>query len=118
MDMIFILKEGIVSLKRARMSAVVAVTAIALSLTLLAVFAVAGLNLNTFFNIYKQVQLEVFLEPGIRQSRLNSLKSAIADLPQVGAVEYINAEEALAEFKKSFGEDIATVLDENPLPPS
>jgi cell division transport system permease protein len=119
MNFFFLIKEGIVSLRRARLTALISVITICLSLTLIGVFLLAGQNVKDIFvRFYKQVEIEVFLEPSLSDRQIKDLKKKIEDGPQVSEVKYISRQQALEEFQKTFGEDLSNVLSENPLPAS
>ncbi len=119
MNLLFILKEGLISLKRARVSAFIAIISLSLSLTLIGLFGIVGQNVkDVFFKVYKQIELEVFIEPVLSESEISQLTQKIKQDSRIANVKFIPREKALAEFKKNFGEDISSVLDENPLPSS
>jgi len=119
MKILFLLKEGVVGLKRARLTALISVVSITLSLTLVGIFYLTGYNFkNIFLRFYQQIEIEAFLEPGLSQKRINELRKEIEKESLVEKVRFISTKQALEEFKKSFGEDISYVLEENPLPPS
>lgn len=119
MKIAFLIKEGIVSLKRARVSAFVTILSISLSLSLIGIFGLVGQNVkDVFLRFYKEVQLEVFLDPSLSASRIDQLKNRISQNVQVDDVIFISREQALEEFRKTFGEDLKGILSENPLPPS
>ncbi|MEJ2633888.1 MAG: permease-like cell division protein FtsX, partial [Calditrichia bacterium] len=107
------------SLKRARVSAFVTILSISLSLSLIGIFGLVGQNVkDVFLRFYKEVQLEVFLDPSLSASRIDQLKNRISQNVQVDDVIFISREQALEEFRKTFGEDLKGILSENPLPPS
>jgi len=119
MKIFFLLKEGIINLGRARMATLISIISISLSLTLIGIFAVVGQNVKLLFNrFYKQVEIEAFLDPTLDKNEIEHLRQEILKNSQVSELKFISPEEALAEFLKSFGEDISSVLNENPLPPS
>jgi cell division transport system permease protein len=119
MTLFFIIKEGIISLKRARLSAVITILSIALSLILLGLFGIIAQNVkHTFLKFYKQVQVEVFLDPTVTAREVNQLKEQISRRSEVARVQYISPTMAMEEFRQSFGIDIGQVLEKNPLPPS
>ncbi len=119
MTLFFIIKEGIISLKRARLSAVITILSIALSLVLLGLFGIIAQNVkHTFLKFYKQVQVEVFLDPTITDQEVSQLKAQISRRSEVNRIQYISPTMAMEEFRQSFGIDIGQVLEKNPLPPS
>lgn len=119
MNFFFLLKEGIVSLKRARLSAVISIVSISLSLTLIGIFVIAGQNVkDMFYRFYKQVELEAFIDPSLPEKEIAVVQGKIREYQEVEDVRFISSRQALAEFQNSFGEDLSSVLNENPLPPS
>ncbi len=114
----FLIKEGILGLRRARMASVVALLSIGLSLFLFGLFLSAAINLSrTFGQMFRQVQLEVFIDPSLDPDTLEQLRIRLEKHPAVAGVDLITAQQALKEFQENFGRDLIRVLDENPLPP-
>lgn len=62
--------------------------------------------------------MEVFLSPEIEMNQITNIKEVLLRVPGITNATFISKEEAAIIFKKEFGEDINTVLDFNPLPPS
>jgi len=113
------LKEGIIGLRRARVAATASIISLSLALTLLGTFALTGLNLkDVIFRFYKEIEIEAFIDPSLAGDQIKDLQQKIKQYPQISAILFISREEALLEFQKIFGEDLQTVLEENPLPPS
>ena len=118
MNTFFIIKEGIISLKRARLSSVISIISIALALTLIGIFLIVGNNLKDVFNkFYKNIELEVFLDPALSKDQETKIQQALQDDPRVEKIQYISREQALKEFQELFKENLQNVLNENPLPP-
>jgi cell division transport system permease protein len=119
MNFFYIIKEGILGFKRARLAVTISVISIALSLVLVGVFAMVVQNMAGIFQkFYRQVQLEVFIDPSLAISQVERLQQKIQQHYLVDSVIFVSPEQALLEFEKDFGADLVTVLDENPLPPS
>ncbi len=119
MNILFTLKEGMINLKRARLSAVVSILSISLALSLIGISLLAGENLRDIFDrVYQQVEIEVFLQPGVNAGKIKQLRKKLARDTRVTKVIYISREKALEEFQKNFGEDLSTIIEENPLPAS
>lgn len=119
MNSFFIIKEGLLGFKRARLAVTISVISIALSLLLVGIFGVTLHNLTDLFQRYfKRVQLEVFIDPSLAISQVKKVEQKIQKYPAVDSVNFVSPEQALKEFEKDFGEELVTVLDENPLPPS
>ena len=119
MRVFFFLKEGIVGLKRARLSAIIAITSLCVALTLIGIFSVAALNLkDTLFQFYREIEIEAFLDPVLSPDQIHQLQQRIQAFPEISRVSYVSREQALQEFQKVFGENLRAVLKENPLPAS
>lgn len=119
MSILFILKEGITNLKRARTAALISILSIALALFLVELFFVAGFNLRGVFGrFYKQLEIEAFLEPGLNQREITRLRQKIEKDGRIREIRFISKEEALEEFEKTFGGDFKNIIRENPLPAS
>lgn len=119
MNSFFIIKEGILGFKRARLAVTISVISISLSLLLVGIFGVTLQNIADIFEqSFKRVQLEVFIDPSLAISQVKRLEQRIQQNSAVDSVSFISPEQALKKFEQDFGEELVTVLDENPLPPS
>jgi cell division transport system permease protein len=115
----FFLKEGIVGLKRAKQSAIIAISSLCIALTLLGIFSIAALNLkNALFQFYREIEIETFLDPALSSDQISSLQQKIQEFPEIAQVIFVSREQALQDFQKVFGENLQEVLKENPLPAS
>lgn len=119
MKLLFLLKEGFAGFRRARLAVTIALTTTTLSLALLGLFGLVAQNLSdSFQRIFYQIRLEVFVDPSLGESDLQTLKSEIERIEAVQSAEYISPGAALQEFEKDFGKELVTILESNPLPPS
>lgn len=119
MNLFFIIKEGILGFKRARLAVTISVISISLTLILVGVFGMVVQNLADIFQkFYRQIQLEVFIDPSLAVSQIQKLDQKILRFSVVDSVIFKSPEQALKEFEEDFGADLVSVLDENPLPPS
>ncbi len=119
MRLFFIVKEGFQGFRRAPLATSISVIAIAISLFLVGLFSLSVYNLSDIFQrFYQTVHLEVFIDPSLSVEQRTALRSQIQRIPAVERVEYISPDQALQEFEKQFGEELVTVLQQNPLPPS
>jgi len=119
MRIFFLIKEGVAAFNRARLASVISVVTITLSLTLLGIFGALVENLAVeFHKFYQHAQLEVFVNPAISPGKLKDLQDYLKSISAVDSVRYVSAQEALRQFEKDFGQDLAAILEENPLPPS
>ncbi|HQQ85704.1 MAG TPA: permease-like cell division protein FtsX, partial [Candidatus Marinimicrobia bacterium] len=69
-------------------------------------------------NIRSQFDITIFVH---RNASLTDLENFIEELSyfkEIEKIDYISTDSAAAQFKAEFGEDIFSILDYNPLPPS
>jgi cell division transport system permease protein len=119
MKLFFFIKEGFIGLRRARLSALISIIALCLTLSLMGILFLTGINLkDVVFQFYREVEIEAFLQPNLKSNQLNRLKERISNYPQTAKINYVSREQALEEFQKIFGNDIQSILNENPLPAS
>ncbi len=81
----------------------------------------SGLNAGLQY-VEQKVEIVADLEPSASASQVEALRAEIAGKPEVAAVEYVSADEALARFRARLAEqkreDLTAYLDRNPLPAS
>lgn len=70
--------------------------------------------------IEKKVDVVVYFTPGTTEDRVFSVKGALEKLPEVSAINYISAADALTSFREKYQNDYLTIaaleeLKENPL---
>lgn len=114
----FVVHEAILNLRRNGLMTIAAVTTVAISLTILGMFAAAILSLDALANSLptKLDEIAVFLKDGIDSQDKLLLQSQIKKIPGVTSVELISKEAAWPKFKESLGEDIELGDMKNPLP--
>lgn len=119
MNLIYILKEGYSGFKRAKLAATASVITISISLLLLGLFLIVSLNTSRIVSLIEdKVEIEAFLQEPIKTNQINEIQKSILSVAGVDSIQFISKEEAARIFKQDFGEDIYSVLDFNPLPPS
>lgn len=115
----YTLKESYSGFQRAKLSSIISVFTIAISLLLLGVFAILTINASRFIEALRnKVELEVFLQEPLTRQEIAELQKQVTALEGVSTLTYISKDDAARIFKQEFGEDINKVLDFNPLPPS
>ena len=115
----YTLKEGISGFKRARLSTVISIFTMTVSLLLLGLFVIIYTNTNQLIKSFRdKVEIEVFLSATTSDSVATALKTQFLDIPGIIGTTFISKDDAAKIFKKEFGEDVTTVLDFNPLPAS
>jgi cell division transport system permease protein len=119
MSFSYTLRESISGFKRTKLSTFVSIVTISISLLLLGIFAVITINTSRFIDTLRnKVEMEAFLQEPITRGELADLIEKVTEIPGVGQVIYVSKEEAALIFKEQFGEDVQSVLEFNPLPPS
>ncbi|MCK5146069.1 ABC transporter permease [bacterium] len=119
LNLAYAFREGVIGLQRARLSSVLTIVTIAVTLTLFGVFASVTYNLRRMVShVREQILLEVFLDPGLDGESIDRLSNKITVTTGVGEVVYISKAEALERFTRELGEDPLEILGDNPLPAS
>jgi cell division transport system permease protein len=119
MSLAYTLRESISGFTRTKLSTTISIVTISISLMLLGIFAVITINTSRFIDSFRtQVEMEAFLQEPISRDSVADVIRLVTEVPGVSQVIYISKDEAAEIFKQQFGEDIKTVLDFNPLPPS
>jgi cell division transport system permease protein len=119
MSLSYTIRESFSGFRRTKISSTISVMTLSAALFLLGLFAVVSLGTERFLQqLRSRVELEAFLCEPIESTTVDSLGQAIASLPEVDSVAYVSKAQAAEIFKKEVGEDVLSVLDFNPLPPS
>ncbi|MBA4311211.1 MAG: hypothetical protein C0417_01135 [Chlorobiaceae bacterium] len=119
MSLGYIIKEGIGGFRRAKLASFGSIITIAIALMLVGLFYVVSTNTSKLVEgIRQRVELEAFLEEPVSRQRVVELERQLISIEGIEQVRFISKEEAAKIFKEEFGEDINSVLDFNPLPPS
>jgi|ERR1041385_4817019 cell division transport system permease protein len=119
MKLVYVVKEGLSGFSRAKLAALGSIITITLSLLLVGLFYVISVNTARIVEgIREKVELEAFLEEPVSRQRINEIQEQLLAIEGVDHVQFISKEDAARIFKEEFGEDINSVLDFNPLPPS
>ena len=119
MSFTYAIREGISGFQRAKLAAVGSILTIMVSLLLLGLFYVTSVNTNRILDsLRSKVEMEAFLDEPLSSARIGELRKSISAIEGVDHVYFVTKEEAAKIFKQEFGEDINSVLDFNPLPPS
>lgn len=119
MSFSYTVRESLSGFTRTKLSSIVSIITICISLILLGLFAILTVNAARFVEALRsKVELEAFLHEPVQEATVDSLIRVTLDIEGVESVTYVTKEEAARVFREEFGEDITTVLDFNPLPPS
>jgi cell division transport system permease protein len=119
MNLSYVFRESFSGFKRAKLASTISVFTVTISLTLLGIFAVLSLSFYQVLNeIRSRVEIEMFLNEYITEKKALVLLDDLKRNPAIDSTYYISKVQAATIFKKQFGEDITTVLGDNPLPSS
>lgn len=119
MSLSYTLRESVSGFKRTKLSSVISIMTVSISLLLLGIFAVITINASRFItSLRNKVELEAFLQEPITDEETAGLLRSVEAIPGIATVTYISKDQAAKIFREEFGEDISSVLDFNPLPPS
>ncbi len=117
MALFYSFKEGFSGFKRARLSTIISIFTMTISLLLLGLFVIIYSNANRMIQSFRdKVEMEVFLSADIDSTGAKAFEERFRSMKGIAGVTYVSKEQAAKIFKKEFGEDINTVLDFNPLP--
>lgn len=118
----YFLREAFRSLWRNAFMTIASVATMALSLIMLGMFILIGLNLNHMANqVESTVEISVYLKDDISEEEFQSLEEQLKGLQGVQELTYMNKDQALERFKERLGDrkDLLDALGgENPLPAS
>lgn len=119
MSLSYTIRESFSGFRRTKISSTLSVMTAAVALLLLGLFAVVTIHAERFLEqLRSRVELEAFLFEPVTGITVDSLGQVVASFPEVDSVIYVSKAQAAEIFKTEFGEDILSVLDFNPLPPS
>lgn len=119
MSLRYTLSESFSGFTRAKLSSLLSIVTIAISLLLLGVFTVLTVNTSRFIEALRnRMEFEAFLQEPLTRAETEALAARVRAIQGVDSIVYVSKEEAARIFRQEFGEDINTVLDFNPLPPS
>ncbi len=119
MSLSYTLRESLSGFSRTKLSSVISILTICVSLLLLGLFGVMTLHASRFIeSLRDKIELEAFLQEPITEEQIAELQRSVSATEGVRKVTFVSKEEAAKIFRKDWGDDITTVLDFNPLPPS
>jgi len=119
MSFYYALKESLSGFKRVKISGIITIFTITVSLLLLGVFLIVLENINGIVqNIRNRIEIEAFLKDNLTDKEKNNIKLSLLKIEGIKDINFISKEEASKIFKEEFGEEINSVLDFNPLPES
>jgi cell division transport system permease protein len=115
----YIIREGLTGITRSKMAFMISVFSVTSSLFLVGVGTLAVDNgLKVIENLQADYDLEVFLENDSDTADKRNIAELITSFPGVIRLDYLSKEDAARLYNAEFGEDVLSVLDDNPLPSS
>lgn len=117
----YAIEEAAASLWRGRQSGLLSTGTIALALFVLGGFLLVTANLEQLGDQWSSAaEMSVYLKEGVAPPERGAIERTLASAPIVASQEYVAKSEALARFRRTFGELSAAIdgLGENPLPAS
>lgn len=115
----YTVKEGFSGFSRAKLAAIGSIITVTIALLLLGLFYIISTNTSRIMvGLRGKVEMEAFLQEPITQQRINAIQEEMNAVEGVERVQYISKEEAAKVFRQEFGEEVGSVLNFNPLPPS
>ena len=119
MSFAYTLRESASGFQRAKLSSLLSVATISISLILVGLFAAVTINASRLIDTLRsRLDMEAFLTEPVTDDEVTGLQSRIIRLEGIDTVVFISKDEAMKIFKQETGDDITKVLDFNPLPPS
>jgi cell division transport system permease protein len=114
----FVFRECLRSIKRSPISLVLIALTIGVGVGLTAVFAyVASSARAELARIERSITIDVYFEPSLdNETARLTFEREIAAKPGVTEARFVTKEEALQEYESGTGQDVRSVLGENPLP--
>jgi len=114
-----IIKESFSGFRKVKVSGIITIFTITVSLLLLGVFLLVLENISDVVqHIRNRIEIEAFLKERLDAGERDAVYKRITSIPGIQSAKFISKEEASKIFKQEFGEDIHKVLDFNPLPES
>lgn len=116
----YAIREGAANFRRAKFAAFASTSAIAVSLVLIGVFAIAGYKAQSITSRLREQagEMEVFIERAADEEAKEALHARIETLPGVDRTAFISHEEAARIFRREFGEEASLFEDPTFLPAS
>jgi len=119
MSFAYTIRESFSGFARARLSSLLSVLTICVSLILVGIFGAVTVNASRLIDLLRsRLDMEAFLTEPVTDDDVAALEARITALEGVEQVTYVSKDDALRIFQEETGDDIGKVLDFNPLPPS
>lgn len=117
--LIFCLVDGLAGLRRSKLSGILTIFTVSISIYFIGAFWVLSSSFITIFDeIRAKVVLETFISDQLQGEEIAELSRELALMSKVDSVQFVSKDEALEIFRETFGEDYSQLIEENPLPAS
>jgi cell division transport system permease protein len=117
--MLFIIKESLLSIKKAKGSFFISLLSTSISIFLITLswflYDISGAVQS---QLKKEIILNIFIGDLLQEEEINTLTGELKSQEYISSVDFISKESAAETFIKETGEDFRKVLDYNPLPAS
>ena len=119
MALSYTLREGLAGFRRSTFATATSVSALAIALVLIGLFALLGWQWKTFSDALREraAEAEVFLRPA-EATVAERVGDRLRQVPGVDSVRYVSQAEASRTFREAFGEGADIFDDEQFLPAS
>ncbi len=115
----YILRESISGFQRTKVATVGSMLTITIAVLLLSLFGLLWYDAARIDAILRdRIDMEAFLTEPLGDAKRDEIGRALLSDSGVAAVEFVSKERAAEIFREEFGEDVDTILDFNPFPPS
>jgi len=118
----YMVKEGLKNLWRNRMMSLASIGSVTATLIILGMIFILIFNINSMAEGAKDQfdSIQVYLEEGISQERIDAIGNAIKEIDSIKNIEYESSSDALEKMKGRWGEYgyLLEDLESNPLPNS
>jgi len=119
MRVFYSIKEAFAGLSRAKVSFFISVFTISFLLFIIGIFGIFTLNVNQLIKVlHAKVDIQVFVSNVLDDTEIAKLGSIMSSMEQVEKVEFISKEAAARQFQEEFGNELFSMLEDNPLPSS
>ena len=116
----FFIREGFRSLKRNSTMSAAAITSVIAALLVIGIFFIIVINIDyAATKLESQIEMMVYLEDGLSENIIDTMKTEIRSINGVKSVEFISKATALSNLEKNWGENsylLEGLEGDNPLP--
>jgi cell division transport system permease protein len=119
--LLYILSEAYASIKQTKVTNLIAIGTIAVSLSIFGVFLLVYVNLNVTVQKWSEaVHITIYLKDGLPEEQLITLEKSLKELKQIETASFISKEQALKVFQERLKgqESLLAGMTGNPLPAS